>query len=206
MAFSSTKKPNLRKRIDRVVAVARRRSSIVAFGVISLLIGAAFFGLAGMQDVADSDEFSEAQLESDLQLLGAVGVRDSGAPSTASSTIESQDAPEPRRFEPQDGVGRPLIVGRFEPPETSVPSSGRTNFGRTSAADQSAPLFENPLAIPMESRDTATRSSVGVIQPTQFETTGGRAQANSPVATTPATAVSARPGQAAWLTGRISID
>ena len=98
MAFSSTKKPNLRKRIDRVVAVARRRSSIVAFGVISLLIGAAFFGLAGMQDVADSDEFSEAQLESDLQLLGAVGVRDSGAPSTASSTIESQDTPEPRRF------------------------------------------------------------------------------------------------------------
>ena len=231
MAFSSTTKPALKQRLTKAVSVARRPSSLLAFGLVGLLVGAAIYCFSGMQQVAESDEFTDDQLESDLQMLGAVGVRDSGGSVDADSLAEVQRAEvqndsEPRRFETQDGVGRPLIVGRFESPDLDHSShaahSNRADFGqaRVETADATGPLFGAPATSRTDAGSTpSNRAMTGRILPTQYESTSGQSRANGPAnahsatthsaasrPTTPTAASTARPGQAAWLTGTISID
>ena len=58
----------------------RRPSTLIMFGLLSLAALLFMWGARPASTTASSDELSEAQLEADFQVLGALGVRESANP------------------------------------------------------------------------------------------------------------------------------
>jgi hypothetical protein len=168
----------------------RRPSTLIMFGLLSLAALLFMWGARPTSTTASSDELSEAQLEADFQVLGALGVRESANPNAGGVQArfdfgdDEGTAPVPIFSDESEFLQRATAHSATLDAQSGPPFGGLQLDGPQS----DSPRYGQVLPIP----DTDQTS---VIQQVEFR------QPAPSYSTVPGARVTAN--QAAWLTGSI---